>query len=167
VKKALIIAGICSLLVAITVIAFAAVFADSSGARREWKDRAISEISSRLTDSTWATNELAHLKMGGPDDISDSDGWLSPHLIVMRNGDWLAYANICQKENRRIHDLFLGRGSDGQWYYSTFHFCKGMIVLRAEDQSESLAAFAQTYYLRPFDGGSDECLQKTWPPESR
>jgi hypothetical protein len=162
-KKALIIAGVCCLLIAIAVIAFA----PSSSARRAWKDRAIAEISSRYTDSTWASNEFARLKMGGLEDVSDSDGWLSPHVIVMRNGEWLAYANICQKEDRRIHDLFLGRGSDGKWYYSTFHFCKGMVVLRMEEQSESLAAFAQTYYLRPFDGNSDECLQKTWPPGSK
>jgi len=85
----------------------------------------------------------------------------------MRNGDWLAYANICQKEDHRIRDLFLGRGSDGRWYYSTYHFCIGMVVLKMEEQSDDLAGFAKTYYLRPFDGHSDKCLQETWPPDSR
>ena len=85
----------------------------------------------------------------------------------MRNGDWLAYANICQKEDSRIQDLFLGRGSDGRCYYSTYHFCKGMIGLKMEEQADDLVEFAKTYCLRQFDGHSDECLQKTWPPDSR
>lgn len=49
--------------------------------------------------------------------------------------------------------------------YSTYHFCIDMIVLRGDEQSEDLAGFAKTYHLRSFDGHSDECLQKTWPPE--
>lgn len=139
----------------------------SSSARREWKDRAIADISTRVANSAWVSNELAHLKTRGDNHPSDSDGWLSERLIVMRNGDWLAYANLCQKQDSRIRDLFLGRGSDGRWYYSTYHFCKGMVVLKMEEQSDDLAGFAKTYYLRQFDGHSDECLQKTWPPDSR
>jgi len=86
---------------------------------------------------------------------------------MMKNGEWIAYANICQKEDWRIHDIFIERASDGQWYYSTFQFCTGMIVLRmqgeAEGQPESVPKFVQEYYLRPFDGRSDECLGTTWP----
>lgn len=111
---------------------------------------------------------MAELKKKGTDDSSDSDGWLSERLIVMRNGDWLAYTNICRKQDQHIYDLFLARGSDGQWYYSTYHFCIGMVALRMEEeQPDDLAGFAKTYYLRTFDGQSDECLQKTWPPDSR
>jgi hypothetical protein len=29
----------------------------------------------------------------------------------------LAYANSCQKQDGRIPDIFLARGSDGHWYY--------------------------------------------------
>ena len=39
-----------------------------------------------------------------------------------------------------------------------------MIVLSWDEQPEDLAGFAKKYYLRSFDGRSDECLQKTWPP---
>jgi hypothetical protein len=167
VKRFLVIAGVCCLVVVVTAVAVLVRYAPSSSARRAWKDKAIAEISSRVADSAWSSNELAHLKTRATADRSDSDGWLSERLIVMRNGDWLAYANICQKENSRIQDLFLGRGSDGRWYYSTYHFCIGMVVLRMEEQSDDLAAFAKAYYLRSFDGHSDECLQKTWPPDSR
>lgn len=135
-------------------------YAPSSNARRAWKDKAITEISSRTTNSAWIDTELVRLKAVGTNDPDDSDGWLSPQLIVMKNGDWLAYANVCQKEDRRIRDLFLGRGSDGRWYYSTYHFCKGMIVLRMENQPEDLAKFVAAYYLREFDGHSDECLER-------
>jgi hypothetical protein len=164
VKRPLLIAGGCVVLVILAIAAVAIRYMPSSSARRAWKEKAIGEISTRVADPAWPSNELAHLKAKGTNDPSDCDTWLSERLIVMRNGDWLAYANICQKEDSRIRDLFLGRGSDGRWYYSTYHFCIGMVVLRMEEQSDDLAAFSKTYYLRPFDGHSDECLQKTWPP---
>jgi hypothetical protein len=88
VKKLLLIAGICGLLVAVVLYAAGAGASLRSGARRAWKEEAI-----------------------------------------------------------------------------TYHFCIDMIVLRGDDQSEDLAGFVKAYYLRPFKGHSDECLQKTWPPE--
>jgi hypothetical protein len=166
-KKVIIIAGVIALFVVVAVVAIGARFSPSPTARRAWKDNVIAEVSSRAKNTAWVTNELAGLRKTGTGDKTDSAGWFSERLVLMRNGEWLAYANICQKENRRISDLFLARGSDGRWYYSTYHFCRGMIVLRMEEQAEDLAAFAKTYYLRPFDGNSDECLQKTWPPDSK
>ena len=81
----------------------------------------------------------------------------------MKNGDWIAYASRCSKEDWRIRDIFIGRATDGKWYYSTFHFCRGMLTLRVEDRPESLDKFITAYSLREFDGRSDECLKKTWP----
>ena len=135
-----------------------------SSLRREWKQKRIAEISARIADVTWSSNELARLTTAEP---GRDDGWLSDTMIRMRNGDWLAYVNICQKRDPRIHDLFLARGSDGQWYYSTYHFCVDMIALRIDEQPEDLAGFKKTYFLRKFDGQSDDCLQKTWPLRSR
>ena len=87
----------------------------------------------------------------------------------MINGDWIAYSNVCSKQNRRIHDLFIGRGSDGKWYFSTYHFCINMIALRIRTDIEgahgSLLEFSNDCYLSEFDGSSDVCLQKTWPPK--
>lgn len=163
-KRLLTIAAVLLVLWVIAAVVVATRFAPSAGARKAWKEKSIAEISSRISDSAWVSNELARVRARGTNDPGDSDGWLSERLIVMRNGDWLAYANICQKENRRIEDMFVARGSDGRWYYSTFHFCKGMIVLRMEEQAEDLPAFARADYLRSFDGHSDQCLQKTWPP---
>jgi hypothetical protein len=87
VKKLLLIAGICGLLVAVVLYAAGAGASLRSGARRAWKEEAI-----------------------------------------------------------------------------TYHFCIDMIVLSWDEQPEDLAAFAKKYYLRSFDGLSDQCLQKTWPP---
>lgn len=167
VNKLLIIAGVCGLLIAIGTVAIGRRDPLRSGARRAWKETAIAELDSRFADPTWVNRELAELRKRGASDAGGSDGWLSDRLIVMRNGDWLAYASICQKEDARVRDLFLGRGSDGRWYYSTFHFCKQMIVLKMEEQPVNLVEFAQAYHLRAFDGHSDDCLQKTWPPASR
>lgn len=166
-KKLFVIAGVCALLIAIGVMAMRGRDPFRSSARGAWKEKAIAEIVARLADPSWVNKELTELKQRGTGDSTDSDRWLSERLIVMRNGDWLAYANICQKEDGRIRDLFLGRGSDGRWYYSTYHFCKQMIVLRMEEEPTNLVGFAQAYYLRAFDGHSDDCLQKTWPPASR
>jgi hypothetical protein len=161
-KRLLTIIGICVGLAAVLLLLVMVRFMPSASARRAWKDRAITDISGRFNDS-WPSNELALLARKGTNVVNESDGWLSERLIVMRNGEWIAYANICQKEDSRIQDLFVGRGSDGRWYYSTFHFCKRMLVMWTEDQSDDLATFAKTYYLQTFDGRSDECLQKTWP----
>jgi hypothetical protein len=166
-KKVFSIGGVCTALLASAVIALAVLFTPSSNARRAWKEKAIAEISSQMADLMWPSNEVARLSHLGTSDPSDSDRWLSGRLILMRNGDWLTYRSVCQKENRRIADLFIARGSDERWYYSTFHFCKGMLDLKMEDQSEDLPAFVKAYYLRSFDGHSDECLQKTWPVGSK
>jgi len=168
VKKPLIIAAVSVLLLASVGFAiFLRPGSLQSSARRNWKQKSIAEIATRVADSAWPSNELARLQTPSSADLGGKESWLSDDIVVTRNGDWLAYANICRKEDRRIQDLFLARGSDGRWYYSTYHFCIGMVVLRMDEQPEDLVEFTKTYFLRTFDGQSDVCLRKTWPPESR
>jgi hypothetical protein len=82
----------------------------------------------------------------------------------MRDGEWMAYRNIGAKEQGRIPDLFIGRGCDGRWYYSTYHFCTGMAVLKAAmEQPKTLAKFRADCFLQEFDGRPDEFLKRTWP----
>ena len=38
---------------------------------------------------------------------------------------------------------------------------------RREWKDRALAEIAEKYYLRAFDGHSDECLQMTWPPKRK
>jgi hypothetical protein len=135
--------------------------------RREWKAAAVAEITRRVVDTNWLAAEVATVKSQAAKEPAESGSWFSDHLILMKNGEWLVCASKCAKEDSRIHDIFLGRGSDGRWYYSTFHFCIGMLTLRMDEQPESLSDFVKAYFLREFDGQSDDCLRKTWPPNRR
>jgi hypothetical protein len=163
-KKPLLISLASFLLLAlVAAVVFVRPPSIQSSARRAWKQKSIAEIAARVADPAWLTNELAHLKAQR---ATDDASWLSERIIVTRKGEWLAYANSCQKQDGRIADIFLARGSDGHWYYSTYHFCVAMLVLRMEEQPEDLAAFTKAYFLQPFDGHSDDCLQKTWPRRS-
>jgi hypothetical protein len=167
-KKPLVIAIAAVVLLALLgAVAFLRPPSLQSSARREWKQKSLAEIAARVAEPAWPTNELAQLKAQSTSETGEDTSWLSERIIVTRKGEWLAYANSCQKQDGRIPDIFLARGSDGCWYYSTFHFCVGMVVLRMEEQPEDLATFAKTYFLLTFDGQSDDCLQKTWPPSSR
>jgi hypothetical protein len=132
-----------------------------SKARKQWKDNAVGSITQTYGDSAGLTNELQRLA----GEQSESENWLSSKLIVMTNGEWLVFTNKCHKEDRNIHDIFIARGSDGQWYYSTYHFCINMIVLRIDPRPANLSEFVQRYSLRTFDGRSDISLEKTWPPK--
>lgn len=133
-----------------------------SKARRQWKDNAIAQIANQTSDSTAILKEIKAMKTTPSE--SEWDTWISEDIIVMTNGEWMAYRNVCEKEQERIPDLFLGRGSDRHWYYSTFHFCVRMINLKdVMGQPKSLAEFSKTYYLREFDGHSDQCLEETRP----
>lgn len=138
-----------------------------SKGRKQWKESALKSILVQGTNSQWITNEIAKLRLEAAQD--PEGGWVGTNLLVMTNGEWLLYQNNCVKEPSHLHDLFLARGSDGKWYYSTFHFCIGMVVLRMGGATEepgapgSLAEFVKTYAVREFDGKSDVCLEKTWP----
>ena len=136
-------------------------------ARKEWKEKEIAGIARRVGDSRWLSAETNRLAANAAKDSSDPDAWLSERLVRMNNGEWIAYASECTKKDPRIRDIFIGRGSDGKWYYSTYHFCIGMLDLRLNDQPDSLAKFAEQYSLRAFDGSSDECLNLTWPPKRK
>ncbi len=167
VKKSLLIAiGSVLILAAMGAAIFLRSPSLQSGERRNWKQKSIAEIAARIADPAWPTNEFARLKAQSTGEPSEGS-WLTDRIIVTRKGEWLAYASVCQKQDRRVHDFFLARGSDGLWYFSTYHFCIGMLVLRSEEQPEDLAGFATTYFLQTFDGQSDDCLRKTWPPASR
>lgn len=152
---------------AILVLLASGVFLLAKGnpySRWAWKNRAVAEISRQAKDPAWLATELASMRSATNSPI-ESDAWLSRNLIVMTNGDWVAYRNICRKQNFWIRDLFIGRGSDGHWYYSTYHFCINMFVLSgmSKGQPASIAEFTKSYDVRQFDGQSNECLKSTRP----
>jgi hypothetical protein len=93
----------------------------------------------------------------------DRQEWTGEHVLLMTNDDYLVYASRHGFNNGFVDHLFLARGSDGRWYYSTYHFCNRMVALMSDDPPASITEFARTYSARAFDGKSDECLQHTWP----
>jgi hypothetical protein len=120
-------------------------------------------IERRVLDSNWLESELRKVRQQSGQDPLE---WISEYLIFAKNGDWIVYESRCVKEPGSIRDIFIGRASDGKWYYSTFHFCVRLLVLKSEEQPGSLNEFARAYFLRQFDGQSDDCLRQTWPPEN-
>ena len=133
-----------------------------SAARRLWKDAAILAINHDLEDPDYLEKRFGEKpKPLGHFDTSEPE-WLTADTIVCRDASWLAYRAQCHKEDPKIHDIFIARASDGNWYYSDYHFCKEMMVLAMDGQPESLQRFKARYFLGRFDGGSDESLQPTW-----
>lgn len=94
--------------------------------------------------------------------------WLADHLIRMHSGEWIVYFAECSKANPRIADIFIGRGSDGRWYYSTYHFCVGMITMW--ERPRTLADFVNEYSMCEFDGDIGATFGNTvalMPPQRR
>src|SRR5437764_325228 len=115
-KKSLIIAGALVLLIAVVIALVGRSDPLQSRARRDWKQKSIAAISSHFADLTWRSSELARLTTRSATEPNGDGSWVSEDMILMRNGEWLVCANICRKEDPRIYDLFLARGSNGQWY---------------------------------------------------
>lgn len=133
--------------------------------RKQWKEQALARVNASSRNAQMISNEVAVLHAEAQ--TQSGDGWIGMSLVLMTNGEHLVYSHIDAKQDRRVSDLFLARGSDGKWYYSTYHFCINMITLRTEIMGESkrgsIREFASEYALHEFDGQSDECLKKTWP----
>jgi hypothetical protein len=135
-------------------------------ARKDWKQQAIPEIAKFSDDSKWVSEEIALLCSGeatGNQSII-ADRWLTDRMILTASGEWLVYKSHCNKvPPHQVRDIFLAKGSNGRWYYSTCHFCVGMcaLVMVQDLPPYDLATFALRYHLKEFDGVSDECLQQT------
>ncbi len=143
---------------------------DSEGlrtrARRHWATAAIDEIQAKARNTAWLQEGVADLVEASSKPGAGPETWVSDRLVVMRNAEWILYRNCCSKETPHVADLFIARGSDRKWYYSTFHFCVDMCELAAlhAEQPTNLAAFVTRYALREFDGQPDQCLERTWFP---
>lgn len=116
-----------------------------------YRQEALEAIKQRTNDPQWVPSKLADMQ-NRPND----DAWLSEHLILAKNGEWLAYCSTCSKTNWKIRDIFLCRASDNNWYDSTYHFCVHAIVLRADGQPDSLQAFIDQYGLHKLEATSKQ-----------
>jgi type II secretory pathway pseudopilin PulG len=157
-------------IIAAAVIGLAAVLLVPSVLRhhrravqRQWRAAAIEEVNRLASDSDWIATRIAALDERPGNDESSRDKWLSERLVLMQNGEWIVCANKCSKEDWNFDDIFVGKASDGKWYYSTFHFCTGMVVLRIQGRPAGLDSFKKQYFLREFSGDADSLLDRTWP----
>jgi len=130
-------------------------------ARENWKTATLRQLAGMSITNEQIRTETDQLKNPTP---SLDFGWVNQHVILMTNGDYLVYAWRHGANNGVVDHLFLACGTDGKWYYSTYHFCNQMAGIRGDDPAGSIAEFAKRYFVRQFDGKSDDCLKHTWPP---
>jgi len=118
------------------------------------------QLSAIQTSDQVIQKELASLApKGDPEPF-----WTADHVLLMENGEYLIYRFRHGYNNGTLDHLFLAHGSDGRWYYSTYHFCNHMAGVMGMPKPISIADFASTYSAREFDGKSDVCLKRTHEP---
>jgi hypothetical protein len=130
-------------------------------ARAAWKSTALERLAGLSFTNAEIAGELEKLKASRG--AGDRQQWTGEHVLLMTNDEYLVYASRHGFNNGLVDHLFLARGSDGRWYYSTYHFCNSMVAAMSDDPPGSITEFAKTYSAREFDGKSDVCLQHTWP----
>jgi len=129
--------------------------------RADWKTTALERLAALSFTNEDISRELEDLKAHRG--VGEHREWTGDHILLMTNDEYLVYASRHGFNSGFVDHLFLARGSDGRWYYSTYHFCTRMAGVMADDPPGSIAEFTRTYSTRQFDGKSDECLQHTWP----
>jgi hypothetical protein len=131
--------------------------------RTDWKRAALSRLAELPLDNEEIGQELDTLKANRR--AGKYPEWTGEHVLLMTNDEYLIYASRHGFNNGLVDHLFLARGSDGRWFYSTYHFCNSMVGVIVDSPPSSIAEFAKRYSVREFDGKSDVCLQHTWPPD--
>jgi hypothetical protein len=132
--------------------------------RRRWKNAAVERIARLSEDASWIQEEI-RAAGNGKGVLRAEQPWLREEVIVMADGDRIVYrstGDMPRHDRHRMGDLFIGRASNGKWYYSSYHFCGCMYNLMTEGQPPDLARFIKAFSLVEFDGKSDKCLGKTW-----
>jgi hypothetical protein len=148
------------LFVALLVIWQQVVRHNSERARCSWKASALQTLGRTQMDDAEIRTEIDQIKRPT---LNLNFGWAHDHVILMTNGEYLVYEFWHGFNSGAVDHLFLARGTNGKWYYSTYHFCSHMTGISGEDPAGSISEFAKRYSVREFDGKSDECLKHTWP----
>ena len=129
--------------------------------RADWMATTLPRLASLSLTNEDIYQELEALKASRK--AGDRQEWTGDRVLLMSNDEYLVYASRHGFNNGFVDHLFLAHGSDGSWYYSTFHFCNHMVGVISDNPPASIAEFARTYSARRFDGKSTMCLQHTWP----
>lgn len=133
---------------------------NSQRLRRNWKNQTVVELARLSSDRDWVNTQVAVVQK--QISTGTQGAWVGEHVVVMRDGQWVVFRNECNHWHQLLGDIFIGKASNGRWYYSSYHFCCQMIVPKMDDQPADLSTFARNYFLREFDGNSDEAISKTW-----
>jgi len=134
-------------------------------ARSHWKTEALAQLAGLSLSNGEVSQELETLKANRG--VREHQQWTGERVLLMTNDEYLVYASRHGSNSGFVDHLFLALGSDGRWYYTTYHFCNSMVAAMADSPPGSIAEFARTYSAREFDGKSDVCLQHTWPVKSK
>lgn len=130
-------------------------------ARTDWKTAALARLSALSLTNEDVSRELESLERNRG--VGEHQEWAGVQVVLMTNNEFLVYASRHGLNSGFVDHLFLAHGSNGRWYYSTYHFCNNMAGVRFEDPPGSLAEFSTRYAAHEFDGKSDVCMQHTWP----
>lgn len=159
-RKVVIFVAVPLLVVAVLVGWWAAMQYKFQRARGNWKNATLQQLAETPLNNDQVRIELDQIR--NPTHNLNF-GWAHDHVILMTNGQYLVYAFWHGFNSGAVDHLFLAHGTDGKWYYSTYHFCSHMVGILSDDPAGSIGEFAGRYSLREFDGKSDECLKHTWP----
>ena len=159
-RKIIVLASVPALIIALVVGGRAVVQYKFRRAREHWKTAALRQLAGRSISNEEVQTELNQIRNPTP---SLNFSWAHAHVILMTNGEYLVYAWWHGANSGFVDHLFLAHGTDGKWYYSTYHFCNQMAGILGDDPAGSIREFATRYSVREFDGKSDECLKHTWP----
>jgi hypothetical protein len=132
--------------------------------RAKWAAAALPRLAGLSSTSEVVRTEIAQLKAPTP---NLDYGWAHDEVILMTNGEYIVYAWRHGFNSGFVDHLFLGHGSDGKWYYSTYHFCNHMAGILGDDPAGSIAEFTARYWVREFDGKPEHCLKRTWHYERK
>ena len=130
-------------------------------ARTAWKTTTLERLAGLSFTNVDINRELEALKAHRG--VGEHREWTADRILLMTNDEYLVYASRHGFNSGFVDHLFLAHGSDGRWYYSTYHFCNSMAAVIGDDPPGSIAEFVSRYAGREFDGKSDVCLQHTWP----
>ena len=132
-------------ILSLIVVALAGVwwFAKSRAAREraQWKGPILERLAALTITNETVRQELEALKAGPTSNMHL--GWTHDNVLLMTNGEYIVYAYRHGRNSGFVDHLFLGRGSDGRWLYSTFHFCWSGLFRMRRDQSMNLPTHIQ------------------------
>jgi hypothetical protein len=129
--------------------------------RTQWKVGALERLEHQPLTNDLVRAEIDKITTATDAAGKEGDEWVSDHVLLMTNGEFIVYEYRHGRNDYFPPHLFLGHASNGQWLYSSYHFCNHMEMIRFDKPPGSLAEFSKTYFVRAFDGKSDECLNLT------